>query len=114
LTANRMLAAGSIEGRYCVNGDTAVALVLGSLYQAWVAAGAPPGLARQAAEEVAGGPGRLCNLQRDLLILKWALAFAIWVGVGTFCRQWQTLCIIDRIEARLTSIEQSLTLTADS
>jgi hypothetical protein len=90
-----------------------VALVLGSLYQALVAAGAPSELARRAAEEAAGGFGRRCKLHRDLTVLKWMLAFVIWLGLGVFCMQWQTLRIIDRLEVRLISIEHSLTFAVN-
>jgi hypothetical protein len=88
--------------------------VLGSLYQALVAAGAPPELARQAAEEAAGGFGRWRGLQRDLIVLKWMLALVIGLALGVLYMQWQALYIIDQIEAQLTLMQHSLASIVNS
>lgn len=54
-----------------------MALMLGALREALVAAGAPEDKADKAAEEVAGYDKDLASVKADLLLLKWM------VGVNT-------------------------------
>jgi hypothetical protein len=60
--------------------ETAMALRLGKLYDAWVEAGAGQGIAKEASEEVAEYDGRMHEIERKLTRLE-ALQWITSAGV---------------------------------
>lgn len=52
-----------------------MALMLGKLYDALIAANVPPDKARDAASEVAVFENRLAKLEADISLIKWMLGF---------------------------------------
>ena len=60
-----------------------MALQLGALRDALIAAGAPVEKAEKAAEEMAGYETRLAKIEADLLVLKWMIGanFALTLAV---------------------------------
>jgi hypothetical protein len=58
-----------------------MALMLGALRDALVAAGAPDDKAQKAAEEVAGFENRLAKLEADMSLLKWMVGANIAVSL---------------------------------
>ncbi len=62
-----------------------MALMLGALYDALIAADAPPDKAQKAAEEAAAFDSRLASMDGDLTLLKWMVGFntALVVAVLT-------------------------------
>jgi hypothetical protein len=61
-----------------------MALMLGSLRDALVAAGAPEDKATKAAEEVAGYESELADVKSDLRLIKWMVATNIALSVAGF------------------------------
>ena len=57
-------------------------LMLGSLYDALVAASVPPEKAQKAAEEAAGYENRLARIETDLTLLKWMATFGLGLNVA--------------------------------
>ena len=63
-----------------------MALRMGSLYDALVAAHVPEEQARKAAEEVADYNERIGRIERDLTVLKWMVGTNIMLTVGVLGR----------------------------
>jgi hypothetical protein len=63
-----------------------MALMLGKLYRALMAGGAPEPEAREAAEEVAGFGGRLAGLDTDMRLLKWMAGANFALSVAIFIK----------------------------
>lgn len=63
-----------------------MALRMGALYDALVAAHVPEDQARKAAEEVADYNERIGRIERDLTVLKWMVGTNIMLTVGVLGR----------------------------
>ena len=63
-----------------------MALRMGALYDALLAAHVPEDQARRAAEEVADYNQRIGNIERDLAILKWMVGTNVVLTVGVLGR----------------------------
>jgi hypothetical protein len=59
-----------------------MALMLGKLHDALIAANVPPDKAREAAEEVAGFENRLANIETKLSVLTWMAGTNIVITLG--------------------------------
>ena len=59
-----------------------MALMLGALYDALLAANVPGEKAQKAAEEAAAYENRLARIEGDLSVLKWMVGFNIALVVG--------------------------------
>lgn len=67
-----------------------MALMLGSLRDALVAAGAPDDKASKAAEEVAGYENRLAKIETDVALLKWMVGTNVVITLGVL---WKVLTL---------------------
>jgi hypothetical protein len=74
--------------------------MLGKLHDALKAANIPDDKSREAA-----GRNPLDRIAWDLTVLKWMVAITIGLTTGVLWIQWQALGITDRIEHRLSSIQ---------
>ena len=63
-----------------------MAVMLSKTYAALKAAGAPDGIAREAAEEIAGFENRLSGIESDVKLLKWMVGTNIVLTVGILLR----------------------------
>ena len=71
-----------------------MALQLGALRDALLEAGASPGLATAAAEELADYERQLAAVRTDLTVLKWMVATSIAVQIGGL---WLMMNILSRL-----------------
>lgn len=60
-----------------------MAMMMGELYKALVAAHITEDQARQAAEEVAGFDNRFAHIEADLLVVKWMLGTVVTLQIMT-------------------------------
>lgn len=63
-----------------------MALMMGKLHDALVAAGVDKMMAREAAEEVANFENRLSKVEGDLTLLKWMMGFNLVFTLGVLWR----------------------------
>jgi hypothetical protein len=63
-----------------------MALMMGRLYDALIAAHVPAEQAKQAAEEVASFENRLAKVEADLVLLKWMVGTNLVLTVGILWR----------------------------
>ena len=63
-----------------------MALRMGALYDALLAAHVPEEDARKASEEVAGYNDRISNVERDLTVLKWMVGTNLMLTAGVLGR----------------------------
>jgi hypothetical protein len=63
-----------------------MALMMGKLHDALVAAGIDKQMAREAAEEAANFENRLAKVEADLTLLKWMVGFNLVVTLGILWR----------------------------
>jgi hypothetical protein len=67
-------------------GYDVMALMVGELYDALVAAGAPEDKARHAAEAVANYEKELADIRGDLRVLKWSTSATLALVIGIFVK----------------------------
>lgn len=71
-----------------------MAMMLGALYRALIAAHVDEEDARKAAEEVAAYDARLANLDANMKLVQWMLGFLIALVIGNL---WLTVSILGRL-----------------
>ena len=63
-----------------------MAVMLSKTYDAFKAAGAPDGIAREASEEIAGFESRVSGIEADVKVLKWMVGTNIVLTFGILLR----------------------------
>jgi len=63
-----------------------VATMIPEVYDAFIAAGAPGGKARKAAEALADYENRFSRIDAELIVLKWMVGFGIALNIAILTR----------------------------